>query len=59
MCLVTCHVTAEIANPSSVLVQKILMREGIYDDVISDLVRPVRATKMYEHKIHRIWIFFY
>jgi len=55
--LVTFHVTAEIACPSSFLVQKILIRDGIDDEVRSNLDGPVRATKMYEHKIHRMWIF--
>jgi len=49
--------TAEIASSSSVLVQKILIRDGIDDDVGSGLDGPVRATKMYEHKIYRLWIF--
>lgn len=55
--LVACHVTAEIACPSSVLVHSILIRDSIDDDVRSDLDGLVRATKMYEHKIHRMWIF--
>lgn len=49
--------TAEIASPSSVLVHRILIRDGIDDDVRSDLDGPVRATKMYQPKIRRMWIF--
>lgn len=49
--------TAEMACPSSVLVHRILIHDAIDDDVRSDLDGPVRATKMYEHKIHRMWIF--
>lgn len=49
--------TAEIACPSSVLVQKILIRDGIDDEFRSDLDGPASATKIYQHKIYRMWIF--
>jgi hypothetical protein len=49
--------TDEITYPSSVLVQKILILDSIDDEVRSDLDGPVRATKMCEHKVHRMWIF--
>jgi hypothetical protein len=37
--LVRCHVTAQLAYRSSVLVQKILIRDGINDDVRRDIDR--------------------
>lgn len=55
--LATFHVTAEIICPSSVLVQRVLIRDGIDDEVRSDFDGSLRANKIYEYKIYRTWIF--